>query len=96
MLFLARYAIAPADLELAMAKRLEWDAVQPDGFRLVCEYTVHGQPAPYGGFMVFETDSVDDLNYLVLFFGKTVEFDVRPCSDVMAALTMTRKALGET
>jgi hypothetical protein len=93
MLFLASYQVASEDLEVAMAKRLEWDAAQPDGFRIVCEYAVHGQPPPHGGFMVFDTDTVEDLNYLVMFFGNTVRFDIRPCSDVIEAVRMTRRAL---
>lgn len=96
MLYLATYSIPAENLETAMAKRLEWETAQPDGFRLVCEYAIHGQPPPYGGFMVFETDAVEDLNFLTLFFGTTVVFDIRPCSDVLAAMEMTRRALGET
>jgi len=94
MLFLARYEIPLANLEMALAKRLEWETAQPEGFRIVCEYAIHGQPPPFGGFMVFETDQPDDLNALVIFYGSTVTFDIRPCSDVKEALKMTRAALG--
>ena len=91
MLYLARYDIDVDALETAMAKRLEWENVAPDGFRVVCEYAIHGQPPPFGGFFVFETDDVQDLNFLIMFYGKTVRLDIRPCSDVLRAMEMTQK-----
>lgn len=93
MLFLARYEVDLEHLETAMAKRMEWDEVAPDGFRVLCEYAIHGQPPPFGGFMVFETDDPEDLNFLIMYYGKTVRLDIRPCSDVLAAMEMTRKNL---
>ena len=33
-----------------MAKRLEWENVAPEGMKIVCEYALHGQPPPFGGF----------------------------------------------
>lgn len=96
MLFCAQYSVDPDNLEMAMAKRLEFDEVRPDGLRVVCEYTLHGKPPPYGGFMVVETDDPAALNFLVIYFGKTVTFDIRPCSDVVTALQMTRGALARS
>jgi hypothetical protein len=94
MLFLAHYRVAADGLELAMAKRLEGETAQPDGFRLVCEYAIHGQPPPFGGFMVFETAQAEDLNFLTMFFAPSVTFDIRPCSDVLEAVRMTQRLLG--
>src|SRR3990172_8512867 len=93
MMFLARYEVEIDQLETAMAKRLEWEDVAPDGVRIVCEYAVHGQPPPFGGFMVFETESAEDLNFILMYFGKTVRMDIRPCSDVLTAMAMTQKSL---
>jgi hypothetical protein len=93
VLYLARYEIELENVETAMAKRMEWENVAPDGFRMVCEYAVHGQPPPFGGFMVFSTDAAEDLNFLILYYGKTVRLDIRPCSNVLEAMEMTRKSL---
>jgi len=95
MMFLATYQVELANLETAMAKRLELDEVKPESMRMVCEYAVHGRSEPLGGFFVFETDDVEVLNFLVVYFGKTVQIDIRPCSDVLSAIALTRKNLGE-
>jgi hypothetical protein len=96
MLYLARYEIDIDHIETAMAKRMEWDDLAPDSFKILCEYTVHGQPPPFGGFFVFETDDVEDLNFLLLYYGKTVRLDIRPCSDVLSAMEMTKKSLAKS
>jgi hypothetical protein len=93
MLFLASYQIELEHLETAMAKRLEFDEVKPEGMRILCEYVVHGRSAPLGGFLVFETDDVEVLNFLVIYYGRTVHLDVRPCSDVLTAIAATQKHL---
>lgn len=95
MLYLANYEVSLADVEKVAAKRLEWDHVQPEGFRIVCEYVAHGCPPPMRGILVFETDRVEDLNFLTFYYGPLVRFDVRPCSDALAAIEGTRRALGE-
>jgi hypothetical protein len=93
MLFCAQYWVEPDDVEVAMAKRLEFEEVRPDTLKVVCEYALHGKPPPYGGFMVVETDDPAALNFLVIYFGKTVTFDVRACSDVVSTVAMTQEAL---
>jgi hypothetical protein len=95
MLYLANYEVALDQLENAMAKRLEWEEAAPEGFRVVCEYAVHGQPPPFGGVLVFETDDVEHITALVLFFGKTVTFDIRPASDVKQTIESVRRSLGQ-
>lgn len=92
MLFLATYHVDLENLDTAMAKRLEWDEIAPEGFRIVCEYAVHGQPSPFGGFLVFETDDVAHLNLLITYYGRSVRMDIRPCSNVLTAITMTQQA----
>ncbi len=93
MLFCAQYVVDPENLETAMAKRLEFEEVRPEGLRVVCEFALHGKPPPYGGFMVVETDDPAALNFLVIYFGTTVTFDIRACSDVVTAVKMTREAI---
>ncbi len=93
MLFLARYTIEQEDVETAMAKRLEFEELKPDGMRIVCEYTAHGVSDPLSGFLVFETDDAEVLNFLVMYYGKTVQLDIRPCSDVLDAIRATQRSL---
>ncbi len=94
MLFLARYTIAMEDVETAMAKRLEFEELKPEGMRILCEYTAHGVSEPLSGVLVFETDDAEVLNFLVLYYGKTVKLDIRPCSDVLTAIAATQRSLG--
>lgn len=94
MMFLASYQIELEHLETAMAKRLELEEVKPESMKMVCEYAVHGRTAPLSGFFVFETSDVDVLNFLIVYFGKTVQLDIRPCSDVLTAIQLTQKSLG--
>ena len=93
MLFCAQYFIESEHLESAMAKRLEWDEVRPENMKVVCEYTVHGKPPPFTGWMIIDTDDVATLNFLVIYFGESATFDIRPCSNTLQALEMTRSAL---
>lgn len=95
MLFLARYTIEQEDVETAMAKRLEFEEVKPESMRIVCEYAEHGVSAPLSGFLVFETDDVEVLSLLVLYYGRTVKLDIRPCSDVLGAIGAAQKTLRE-
>jgi hypothetical protein len=95
MMFLASYQIDLEHLETAMAKRLEFEELKPESMRIVCEYAVHGRTAPLGGFLVFETDDVEVLNFLIVYYGKTVQLDIRPCSDVLSAIKLTQKHLSE-
>lgn len=93
MLFLCRYTIDPDHVETAMAKRMEFEEVRPANMRLVCEYVVHGVSDPLQGVMVFETSDTEVLNLLVLYYGKTVKLDIRPCSDVLAAIEASQRTL---
>jgi hypothetical protein len=93
MLFLGTYQVKLENLETAMAKRLEWDDVAPESFKIVAEYTVHGKPPPFTGVMIFETSDLSDVNYLIMYFGGTAEWDIRPCSNVLETIEMTRKHL---
>ncbi len=94
MLFLARYTIALENMQTAMAKRIEFEELKPPGMKIICEYTAHGVSQPLSGFLVFETDDVEVLNFLVLYYGRTVELDIRACSDVLSAIAASQRSLG--
>jgi hypothetical protein len=93
MLFLARYTVDLKNVETAMAKRLEFEEVRPENMRIVCEYAMHGVSAPLGGVLVFETDDAEVLNFLVMYYGETVQLDIRPCSDVLDAIRATQRSI---
>ena len=86
MLFLAHYKIDWEHLETAMVKRLEWDEIKPDTFTIINEYVVNGHPDAVTGIMIFDVQNNEDISALTMFFGSTVTFDVRPCSDVKSAI----------
>jgi hypothetical protein len=33
------------------------------------------------------------LNFLIVYYGRTVQLDIRPCSDVLTAINVTKKNL---
>lgn len=93
MLFLATYEIQLEYLDAAVAKRLEWDVAAPDTMKIVGEWVQHGSGDIVRGVVVFETSDPADIQQLVLYYGRSVKFDVRPASDVPSALERTRAAL---
>ena|SRR5688572_22859422 len=93
MLFLCRYTLSLDNVPTAMAKRLEFEELRPEGMKMICEYAVHGSSDPISGVMVFEADDVEVLNFLVLYWGKTATLDIRPCSDVLSAIALSQKSL---
>lgn len=95
MLFLAQYQVELDQIETAMAKRLEFDEMKPDDLEILCEYNWHGSSSQLGGFFVFEAADVSALNFLVLYYGKTLRLDIRPCSDVLSAIATTRESLSQ-
>jgi hypothetical protein len=96
VLFLAFYELALANLDAAVAKRLEWDVAAPESMKILGEWVQHGSSERVKGCVVFETDDPGDLQTLVLYYGTTVAFDVRPASDVKTALERTREQLGKS
>jgi hypothetical protein len=96
MLFLAFYEMDLAHLDAAIAKRLEWDTAAPETLKILGEWVQHGSSERVKGCVVFETDDPGDVQSLVLYYGTTVKFDVRPASDVKTALERTREQLHES
>ena len=88
MLFIAEYELTWDSLEAAVAKRLEWSEVQPDGFRFVGEYVWQDRDPPFRGVAIIDADSVEALNSFVLHYGPTVKMHVHPASDVATGLAL--------
>ena len=94
MLFVAEYALTWESLEAAVAKRLEWDEVRPDGFRFVAEYVWQQGDPPFRGIAVIDADDVESLNSFVLHYGPTLQIHLRPATDVGSAIAMLRSSGG--
>lgn len=94
MLFLGFYEMSLGNLDAAIAKRLDWEVAAPESMKIVGEWVQHGSSDAVRGCVVFETDDPGDVQSLVLYYGTTVKFDVRPASDVRTALERTREQLG--
>ncbi len=90
MLFVAEYEVTWEALEAATAKRLEWQAAQPDGFRFVGEYIWQDHDPPFRGVAIIEVDTVEALNAFTLHYGPTLKLRVHPASDVVSALNSVR------
>jgi hypothetical protein len=87
MLFVAEYDLTWPALDAAIAKRLEWNEVMPEGFRFVGEYVWQDGEPPFRGVAIIEAESVEALNSFVLHYGPTLKVRVRPASDVVSAIT---------
>lgn len=86
MLFIAEYELSWETLEPVIAKRIEWDAVQPEGFRLVGEYVWQDRDPPFRGVAIIEAQSVEALNAFVLHYGPTMRISIHPASDVVSSI----------
>ncbi len=90
MLFVAEYELEWEHLEAVIAKRLEWDAVQPPGFRFVGEYVWQDHAPPFRGVAIIEAASVQALNSFALHYGPALKIRTHAASDVVSAITMIR------
>jgi len=86
MLFVAEYTFAWDALTTVAAKRLEWDAMQPEGFRFVGEWVWKDREPAFRGVAVLDVDDVEALNAFALHYGATINVTFHPASDVMSAL----------
>ena len=87
MLFVAEYELTWEALEAAIAKRLEWDESQPEGFRFVGEYVWQEGDPPFRGIAIIEAEHVEALNSFVLHYGPTLKVRIHPASDVVSAIS---------
>jgi hypothetical protein len=90
MLFVAEYELSWESLEAVIAKRLEWDATQPEDFHFVGEYVWQDSDPPFRGVAIIQADSVEALNSFALHYGPTLRLRVHPASDVMSAIRSVR------
>ncbi len=90
MLFVAEYELEWEHLEAVIAKRLEWDAVQPPGFRFVGEYVWQDHTPPFRGVAIIEAASVQALNSFALHYGPALKIRAHAASDVVSAITSIR------
>ncbi|MBI4514372.1 MAG: hypothetical protein HY699_00970 [Deltaproteobacteria bacterium] len=88
MLFVAEYELNWPSLDAAIAKRLDWNEVQPEGFRFVGEYVWQNGEPPFRGVAIIEADSVEALNSFVVHYGPTLKMNVHPASDVVSAISL--------
>ena len=88
MLFVAEYEFGWDALSAVVAKRIEWDAAQPQGFRFVGEYIWHDKEPPFRGLAVIEADDVEALNAFVLHYGPTLRMAIHAASDVQSGIAM--------
>ncbi len=90
MLFVAEYELHWESLEAVIAKRMEWDAVQPEGFRFVGEYVWQDREPPFRGVAIIEARSVEALNSFTLHYGPALKIRMHPASDVLSAIRMAQ------
>ncbi len=91
MLFVAEYGFGWEALTSVVAKRLEWDEVQPEGFRFVGEYVWQaGEPA-FRGVAIIEAADVESLNAFALHYGPTLTMTIHPATDVASGLAQVRQ-----
>lgn len=86
MLFVAEYAFAWDALATVAAKRLEWDAAVPEGFRFVGEWVWKDREPAFRGVAVIEAEDVEALNAFALHYGTSLAMTFHPVSDVVSAL----------
>lgn len=86
MLFIAEYDFAWENLEAVIARRIEWDTAQPEGFRMVGEYVWQDRDPPFRGIAVIEAESVEALNAFVLHYGPTMRVSIHAASDVVSSI----------
>ena len=92
MLFVAEYEFGWESLSAVVAKRLEWDGAQPDGFRFVGEYIWHNREPAFRGVAVIDADGVEALNAFALHYGPTLKMTIHPASDVQSGIALLHHA----
>jgi len=88
MLFVAEYEFGWESLSAVVAKRLEWGAVQPDGFQFVGEYIWQDRDPPFRGVAVIEAVDVEALNAFALHYGPTLRMAIHAATDVESGIAM--------
>ena len=92
MLFVAEYEFGWDALATVVAKRLEWNEAQPDGFRFVGEYIWLQREPPFRGVAIIETEEIEALNAFALHYGPTLKMTVHPATDVHSGIAMLHQS----
>ena len=92
MLFVAEYKVTWDMLEAAVAKRLDWEQILPEGFRYVGEYLWHQGDPPFRGIAIFEVESMEDVHAYVLHYGPTIQIELHPATDLRTGIESLSKA----
>ena len=95
MRFAVEYALAWDDLDRVVAKRIDWDSVQPDDFRLEAEYVWPDGDGGFRGVAIVEAGSVEALNALIFHYGPLLRVRATPASDVPSSIARFREEHGE-
>lgn len=91
MLFVAEYELGWDALSTVVAKRLEWNEVQPEGFRFIGEYIWQQRDPPFRGVAVIETDDIETLNAFTLHYGPTIKMTIHPATDVHSGIALVHQ-----
>ena len=94
MLFVAEYKVTWDMLEAAVAKRLDWEQILPEGFRYIGEYLWHQGEPPFRGIAIFEVESMEDVHAYVLHYGPTLKIELHPATDLRTGIESLNKASG--
>ena len=92
MLFVAEYSFAWDAIDTVAAKRLEWNAAQPEGFRFVGEWVWKDHEPAFRGIAVIDVADGEALNAFALHYGPTLSVTFHPASDVVSALAQISDA----
>ncbi len=91
MLFVAEYQVNWDQLEAAVAKRLDWQEIKPEGFKYHGEYLWHDTDPPFRGIAIIEAETVEDVHTYILHYGPTLTLKVNPATDLMTGLETLQK-----
>lgn len=91
MLFALEYALAWDRLDEAIAKRIDWDEVQPDDFRFESEHVWPDADGGFRGVAIVEVGSVEALNSLIVHYGPVLRLRASPASDVLSSIARFRQ-----
>ncbi|MDJ0868161.1 MAG: hypothetical protein QNK03_18790 [Myxococcota bacterium] len=94
MRFALEYSIAWAHLDQAIARRIDWDEIQPEDFRFEAEYVWPDADGGFRGVAIVEVGSVDALHSLIVHYGPVLTLRASPASDVLSSIARFREGQG--
>ncbi len=94
MRFALEYVVGWEQLDEAIAKRIDWDEVQPDDFRFEAEYIWPAAEGGFRGLAIAEVGSAAALNSLLFHYGPVLVVRASPASDVLESIASYRDEQG--